>query len=86
MLDGTVFRTPIIVKGIEPCVKSWKKPITIARHAYGDVYKNTEMVIPRSGKVELVYTDKGRTGDTELVHNYTGAGIAQGMHQFGCLY
>jgi len=77
MLDGTVFRTPIIVKGIEPCVKNWKKPITIARHAYGDVYKNTEMIIPGPGKVELVYT---ATETRELVHNYTGAGIAQGMH------
>lgn len=80
MLDGTVFRTPIIVKGIEPCVKNWKKPITIARHAYGDVYKNTEMVIPGSGKVELVYTAEDGTETRELVHNYTGAGIAQGMH------
>ena len=80
MLDGTVFRTPIIVKGIEPCVKNWKKPITIARHAYGDVYKNTEMVIPGPGKVELVYTAEDGTETRELVHNYTGAGIAQGMH------
>lgn len=80
MLDGTVFRTPIIVKGIEPCVKNWKKPITIARHAYGDVYKNTEMIIPGSGKVELVYTAEDGTETRELVHNYTGAGIAQGMH------
>jgi len=80
MLDGTVFRTPIIVKGIEPGVKSWKKPITIARHAYGDVYKNTEMVIPGPGKVELVYTAEDGTEVRELVHNYTKAGIAQGMH------
>jgi len=80
MLDGTVFRTPIIVKGIEPCVKNWKKPITIARHAYGDVYKNTEMIIPEPGKVELVYTAEDGTETRELVHNYTGAGIAQGMH------
>lgn len=80
MLDGTVFRTPIIVKGIEPCVKNWKKPITIARHAYGDVYKNTEMIIPGLGKVELVYTAEDGTETRELVHNYTGAGIAQGMH------
>ena len=80
MLDGTVFRTPIIVKGIEPCVKNWKKPITIARHAYGDVYKNTEMIIPGPGKVELVYTAEDGTATRELVHNYTGAGIAQGMH------
>ena len=80
MLDGTVFRTPIIVNGIEPCVKNWKKPITIARHAYGDVYKNTEMIIPGPGKVELVYTAEDGTETRELVHNYTGAGIAQGMH------
>ena len=80
MLDGTVFRTPIIVKGIEPGVKSWKKPITIARHAYGDVYKNTELVIPGPGKVELVYTAEDGTEVRELVHNYTKAGVAQGMH------
>ena len=80
MLDGTVFRAPIIVKGIEPCVKNWKKPITLARHAYGDVYKNTEMVIPGPGKVELVYTAEDGTEIRELVHNYKGAGIAQGMH------
>lgn len=80
MLDGTVFRTPIVVKGIEPCVRNWKKPITIARHAYGDVYKNTEMIIPGPGKVELVYTAEDGTVKRELVHNYTGAGVAQGMH------
>ncbi len=80
MLDGTVFRAPIVVKGIEPCVKNWKKPITIARHAYGDVYKNTEMVIPGPGKVELVYTAEDGTEVRELVHNYKEAGVAQGMH------
>ena len=80
MLDGTVFRTPIIVKGIEPCVKNWKKPITIARHAYGDVYKNSEMIIPGPGKVELVYTAADGTETRELVHNYTKSGVAQGMH------
>lgn len=80
LLDGTVFRTPIIVKGIEPCVRSWKKPITIARHAYGDVYKNTEMVIPGPGKVELVYTAEDGTQTRELVHTFTGSGVAQGMH------
>ena len=80
ILDGTVFRAPIIVKGIEPYVKNWKKPITIARHAYGDVYKNTEMVIPGAGKVELVYTAEDGTEVRELIHNYTGAGVAQGMH------
>lgn len=80
MLDGTVFRAPIIVKGIEPCVKNWKKPITLARHAYGDVYKNTEMIIPGPGKVELVYTAEDGTETRALVHEYKGAGIAQGMH------
>ena len=80
MLDGTVFRAPIVVKGIEPCVKNWKKPITLARHAYGDVYKNTEMVIPGPGKVELVYTSEDGTEVRELVHNFAGAGVAQGMH------
>lgn len=80
ILDGTVFRTPIAVKGIEPCVKNWKKPITIARHAYGDVYKGSEMKIPGPGKVELVYTAEDGTQTKELVHNFTGEGIVQGMH------
>ncbi|MCH1983397.1 NADP-dependent isocitrate dehydrogenase [Ruminococcus sp. OA3] len=80
MLDGTVFRAPIVVRGIEPCVKNWKKPITLARHAYGDVYKNTEMIVPGPGKVELVYTAEDGTETRELVHNFTGPGIAQGMH------
>lgn len=80
MLDGTVFRAPILVKGIEPCVKNWKKPITLARHAYGDVYKNTEMVIPGPGRVELVYTAKDGTETRELVHDFIGAGVVQGMH------
>ena len=76
----TVFRAPILVIGIEPCVKNWKKPITLARHAYGDVYKNTEMVIPGRGRVELVYTAKDGTETRELVHDFKGAGVAQGMH------
>ncbi|MBS5523950.1 MAG: NADP-dependent isocitrate dehydrogenase [Clostridiales bacterium] len=80
ILDGTVFRAPIVVNGIEPCVKNWKKPITIARHAYGDVYKGSEMKIPGAGKVELVYTDESGKETRELVHNFTGAGIVQGMH------
>lgn len=80
MLDGTVFRTPIVVKGIEPCVRNWKKPITIARHAYGDVYKNAEMRIPGPGKAELVYTAEDGTETRELIHNFTGAGVIQGMH------
>ena len=81
MLDGTVFRTPIIVKGIEPCVRNWEKPITIARHAYGDVYKNVEMQIPGPGKVELVYTpDDGSGVRTAVVHDFQGPGVVQGMH------
>ena len=80
MLDGTVFRAPIVVKGIEPCVKNWKKPVTLARHAYGDVYKNTEMIIDAPGKVELVYTAEDGTEKRELIHQFNGAGIAQGIH------
>ena len=80
ILDGTVFRAPIVVKGIEPCVKNWKKPITIARHAYGDVYKGSEMKIPGAGKVELVYTAEDGSETRELVHEFDGAGIVQGMH------
>ena len=80
ILDGTVFRAPIIVKGIEPCVKNWKAPITIARHAYGDVYKASEMKIPRPGKVELVYTAEDGSTDSILVHEFDSAGIVQGMH------
>ena len=80
MLDGTVFRTPIIVKGIEPCVRNWTRPITIARRAYGDVYKNAEIRVPGPGKVELVYTGDDGTEIRELVHEYDGAGVAQGMH------
>ena len=80
ILDGTVFRAPIVVKGIEPNVKTWKKPITIARHAYGDVYKNTEMKIPAAGKVELVYTSADGTEERALVHEFKGAGVVQGQH------
>lgn len=80
ILDGTVFRKPILVKGIEPNVRTWKKPITIARHAYGDVYKNTEMIIDGPGKVELVYTDSKGNEKRSLVHEFKGAGIAQGVH------
>lgn len=80
MLDGTVFRAPIIVKGIEPCVRNWKKPITIARHAYGDVYKAAEMKIPGAGRVELVYTAKDGSETRELIHDFTGAGVVQGQH------
>lgn len=80
ILDGTVFRAPILVKGVEPYVKNWVKPITIARHAYGDVYKGAEMKIPAPGKVELVYTAEDGTETRELVHNFQSAGIVQGMH------
>ena len=80
ILDGTVFRAPIVVKGIEPVVRCWKKPITIARHAYGDVYRNAEMRIPGPGKVELVYTAADGTETRELVHDFTGAGVVQGQH------
>ena len=80
ILDGTVFRKPILVKGIEPNVRTWKKPITIARHAYGDVYKNTEMIIDGPGKVELLYTDSNGNEKRSLVHEFKAAGIAQGVH------
>ena len=80
MLDGTVFRAPILVRGIEPTVRTWKAPITIARHAYGDVYKNTEMKIPGTGKAELVYTAADGTETRALIHDFKGAGIIQGQH------
>ncbi len=80
MLDGTVFRAPIVVKGIEPCVKNWEKPITLARHAYGDVYKNTEIKVPGPGKAELVFTGEDGTEIRETIHDFTGAGILQGIH------
>ena len=80
ILDGTVFRAPILVKGIVPYVKNWNKPITIARHAYGDVYKNTEIKVPGTGKAELVYTAEDGTQVRELIHNFEGAGILQGIH------
>ena len=79
-LDGTVFRAPILVKGIEPYVRTWKKPIIMARHAYGDVYKNTEYRVEGPGKAELVFTDASGRESRELIHQFTGAGIIQGMH------
>ena len=79
-LDGTVFRAPIIVKGIEPLVKNWKAPITIARHAYGDVYKNVEIKVPGAGKAELVFTGEDGTVLKETIHDFKGPGIIQGMH------
>ena len=80
ILDGTVFRAPIIVKGISTCVKNWKKPITLARHAYGDVYKNAEIKVPGKGKAELVFTAEDGTVTRELIHEFNGPGIIQGMH------
>lgn len=80
ILDGTVFRAPIVVKGIEPCVRNWKKPITLARHAYGDVYKNTEFYIDKPGKVELVYTDEAGEEKRALVQEFKTPGVAMGMH------
>ncbi len=80
ILDGTVFRAPILIKGIVPYVKNWTKPITIARHAYGDVYKNTEIRVPGKGKAELVFTAQDGTEVRELIHEFDGTGILQGIH------
>ena len=80
ILDGTVFRAPIIVKGIEPYVRTWRKPITIARHAYGDVYKASEMVVEGPGKAEIVFTGDDGTEKREVIHEFDGPGIVQGMH------
>ena len=81
ILDGTVFRTPILVKGITPYIPTWTKPITIARHAYGDVYKNTEMQVKSGGKAELVYTDKDGNETRQLIYDFgTEDGIIQGLH------
>lgn len=80
ILDGTVFRAPIIVKGIEPLVKNWHKPITIARHAYGDVYKNVEIKVPGAGKAELVFTGAAGEVIKETIHEFKTPGIIQGIH------
>lgn len=80
MLDGTVFRAPIVVNGIDPCVKNWKKPITLARHAYGDVYKNTELKIDGPGKAEIVFTADDGSVTRATIHNFDGPGIVQGVH------
>lgn len=80
ILDGTVFRTPILVKGITPYIPTWTKPITIARHAYGDVYKNTEMQIKDGGKAELVFTDKSGNETRQTIHEFEGDGIIQGLY------
>ncbi len=80
IMDGTVFRAPILVKGIEPHIPHWTKPITIARHAYGDIYKATEMKIDGPGRAELVFTDENGYEVRELIHEFKGPGIIQGMH------
>ncbi len=80
ILDGTVFRAPIVVKGIEPCVKNWKKPITIARHAYGDVYKSVEIDVPGAGTAELVFTGEDGQVIKEPIHKFDGPGVIQGQH------
>ncbi len=80
ILDGTVFRAPIVVKGIEPCVKNWKKPITIARHAYGDAYKSVEIDVPGAGTAELVFTGEDGQVIKETIHKFDGPGVIQGQH------
>jgi isocitrate dehydrogenase len=80
ILDGTVFREPILVKGITPFVRTWKKPISIARHAYGDIYKNTEMKIEGPGKAELVFSDNNGNVTRKTIHDFNGAGVIMGMH------
>ncbi|MBQ3392091.1 MAG: NADP-dependent isocitrate dehydrogenase [Lachnospiraceae bacterium] len=80
ILDGTVFRAPILVKGIDPYVRTWKKPIIMARHAYGDVYKNTEMRIEGPGKAELVFTAADGGVQRMTIHDFDGPGIVQGIH------
>ncbi len=80
ILDGTVFRAPILVKGIVPYVSNWTKPITLARHAYGDVYKNVEIKVPGAGKAELVFTAEDGTEIRETIHTFDGPGILQGIH------
>ena len=79
-LDGTVFRAPILVRGIDPYVRTWKKPIIMARHAYGDVYKNTEYRVEGPGTAELVFTDADGNKTSHVIHDFKGAGIIQGMH------
>ena len=80
ILDGTVFRTPIIVKGISPCVSNWKKPITIARHAYGDVYKNTEFRVPGKGTAKLVFTAEDGTVTEQTIFRFEDSGVLQGVY------
>lgn len=80
MLDGTVFRAPILVKNVQPNVRTWKLPIVIARHAYGDVYKNAELAVNGPGKAELVFTNAQGKEERKLIHEFKGPGIIQGMH------
>ena len=80
MMDGTVFRTPILVRGIRPFVRSWEKPITIARHAYGDIYRNVEMAVPGRGRAELVFTGEDGTEHRKPIFDFQGPGIVQGIH------
>ncbi|WP_294344628.1 NADP-dependent isocitrate dehydrogenase [uncultured Clostridium sp.] len=80
ILDGTVFRSPIIVKNVKPFVKTWKKPITIARHAYGDIYKNVEIKVPGKGQATLSFTNEAGETVSEVIHNFDGPGIIMGMH------
>ena len=79
-LDGTVFRAPILVKGIDPYVRTWKKPITMARHAYGDVYKNVEILVPGAGTAELLFTSEDGSVVRKTINKFTGPGIVQGIH------
>ena len=80
MMDGTVFRTPILVRGVRPTVRTWEKPITIARHAYGDIYRNVEMAVPGKGKAELVFTGEDGTVQRSTIFDFQGPGILQGIH------
>lgn len=80
ILDGTVFRAPITVSSIKPCVRTWEEPITIARHAYGDIYKNFEMKVEGKGKAELVFTSEDGTEFRETIHDFTDSGVVMGMH------
>ncbi len=80
ILDGTVFRAPILVRGVRPSVRTWEKPITIARHAYGDVYRNSEMRIPGPGKAEIVFTDENGNETRQQIFDFKGPGVVQGMH------
>ena len=80
MMDGTVFRAPILVKGVRPTVRTWEKPITIARHAYGDIYRNTEMTVPGKGRAELVFTGEDGKETRKTIFDFKGPGIIQGIH------